>query len=295
MNRGTAAIAAIPPATRAALAGRSDRAGLLHLAGHAGAILATGALIAAGVPGWWLLLPVHGVLLVFLFTLAHECTHQTPFASRRLNEAVGHAAGALLILPFRWFRAFHFAHHRWTNIPGRDPELAEPKPATRAAFWLHVSGLPLWRAQIATLLRLARGREDAPWLPPAARAGAEREARVLLALYAAALLTLLWSPLVLWLWILPLLLGQPVLRLYLLAEHGDCPEVADMLLNTRTTFTSRLVRFLAWNMPYHAEHHLMPQVPFHRLPALHALIRDRLGVTADGYVAFTRGFLARRP
>jgi fatty acid desaturase len=95
---------------------------------------------------------------------------------------------------------------------------------------------------------------------------------------------LLWSPLVLWLWIVPILLGQPVLRLYLLAEHGDCPQVADMLLNTRTTLTTRLVRFLAWNMPYHAEHHLMPNVPFHHLPRLHARLPGPLGVVADGYV-----------
>jgi fatty acid desaturase len=287
-------VAAIPPEERAALSRRSDAAGLLHLAGHGGAILLTGAMIALQMPFWWLLLPVHGVLLIFLFTLAHECTHQTPFASRLLGEAVGHACGALLILPFRWFRHFHLAHHRWTNLPGQDPELDGEKPATRRAWLLHVSGLPLWRAQIGTLVRLALGRERARYLPPRALPGMEREARALLGLYALAALTLLWSPLLLWLWIVPLLLGQPLLRLYLLAEHGDCPQVADMLLNTRTTFTTQTIRFLAWNMPFHAEHHLMPNVPFHRLPALHARIRGRLGVTADGYAAFTRGYLARR-
>ena len=103
-----------------------------------------------------------------------------------------------------------------------------------------------------------------------------------------------WSPLLLWVWVVPVILGQPVLRLYLLAEHGDCPQVADMFLNTRTTFTTALVRFLAWNMPYHTEHHVFPQVPFHRLPALHAQMRDHLRVTADGYAAFTRDYLARR-
>lgn len=294
-DRGAAALGAIPPAERAALAERSDRAGLLHLAGHGGAILLTGTLIAAQIPLWPLLLPVHGVLLVFLFTLEHECTHRTPFASARLNEVVGHLCGALLILPFRWFRPYHLAHHRWTNQPG-DPELeGGDKPATWRAWALHVSGLPTWAGQIRTLWRLALGREAAPYLPPSARPAMTREARALLALYGAGALSLLVSPLLLWLWVVPLLLGQPALRLYLLAEHGDCPRVADMLLNTRTTFTNRLVRFLAWNMPYHAEHHLMPAVPFHRLPRLHALIRDRLGSTADGYAAFTRDFLARRP
>lgn len=109
----------------------------------------------------------------------------------------------------------------------------------------------------------------------------------MLALYACAALSLLASPLLIWIWLLPLLLGQPFLRLYLLAEHGRCPFVANMLENTRTTFTNRLVRFLAWNMPYHTEHHTLPTVPFHKLPALHARMRDHLAVTAPGYAAFT--------
>lgn len=288
-----APLADLPAEARAELGARAMRPGLVHLAGHLGAIAATGTMIVLQTPGWWLLLPVHGVLVVFLFTLQHECTHRTPFASDRLCDGLGHATGALLLNPFLWFRAFHFAHHRHTNQPG-DPELDGPPIATRAHWLRHVSGLPYWRAQAELVLRLARGRERPTWLPATARPRAEREARALLALYALAAASLLWSPLVLWLWVVPVLLGQPALRLYLLAEHGDCPRVADMLENTRTTFTGRAVRWLAWNMPYHAEHHLAPQVPFHRLPRLHALIRDRLRVTAPGYAAFTRAYLARR-
>jgi len=86
------------------------------------------------------------------------------------------------------------------------------------------------------------------------------------------------------------LIGQPALRAYLLAEHGLCPAVADMLENTRTTFTNRLVRALAWNMPYHAEHHSIPGVPFHQLPALHALTREHLKSTSPGYAAFSADY-----
>ncbi|WP_246694633.1 fatty acid desaturase, partial [Mesorhizobium sp. M2D.F.Ca.ET.147.01.1.1] len=72
----------------------------------------------------------------------------------------------------------------------------------------------------------------------------------------------------------PALLGQPFLRLYLMAEHGRCPLVANMLENTRTTLTNWFVHKLAWNMPYHAEHHAYPGVPFHQLPEFHRLIGD---------------------
>lgn len=284
----------VPPADRATLTARSDRAGLLHLVGHFGAIVVTSALIIAQVPYWPLLLPVQGMLIVFLFTLEHECTHQTPFASTGLNEGVGHVCGVFLLLPFRWFRAFHLAHHRWTNLPGQDPELDAAKPETAPGWVWHISGLPYWIGTIGVILRLATGRATAPYLPKTALKPMQTEARVLIGLYALALGSLLVSPLVLWLWLIPVVLGQPLLRLYLLAEHGDCPQVTNMFANTRTTFTTALVRFIAWNMPYHTEHHVWPQVPFHQLPALHNRLKSHLGVTADGYAAFTKSYLARR-
>jgi len=272
----------------------SDRAGLGHLAGHLGLILLCGGLIAAGLPGWWLLLPVQGVLLVFLFTLEHECTHRTPFRSRWLNEVVGHGCGIALLLPFRWFRAFHLAHHRWTNLPGQDPELEGGKPRTPGGWVWHVSGVPYWMAEARLVWRLATGGGQADYVSPGALPAMRAEARAMIGIYVALGVMFFWSPVLLWVWIVPVLIGQPVLRLYLLAEHGDCPQVADMFLNTRTTLTNAAVRFLAWNMPYHTEHHVWPTVPFHRLPALHGLMRDHLGVTAYGYVAFTRDYLARR-
>lgn len=287
-------VAALPPEEKARLTALSNRAGLRHLAGHLGLILGFGAAIAAGVPGWWALVPVQGVVLIFLFTLEHECTHRTPFATPALNDWVGRACGVVLLLPFEWFRYFHLAHHRWTNIPGRDPELAGAKPETPAAWLWHVSGLPYWGAMARITLALAMGRGAAPYLPGPALPRIRAEARWMLALYAALAASLMLSPVLIWVWVVPVLLGQPVLRLYLLAEHGDCPQVANMFENTRTTFTTAVVRFLAWNMPYHVEHHVYPNVPFHRLPALHDLMQDRLRVTAKGYAAFTRAYLARR-
>ena len=288
-------LAQVPPGLREAMVARSTRAGLWHLAGHLGLILGVGALIAVGVPGWWVLVPVQGILIVFLFTLEHEATHRTPFASEQLNDWVGRVAGFLLLLPFEWFRYFHLAHHRWTNIEGKDPELAGEKPATRAAWAWHVSGIPYWMAEVRLLVRLVRGRVEDDFVPPAARSRVVWEARGMAMGYVLVGLSLISSPLLWWIWVLPVLVGQPFLRLYLLAEHGDCPRVANMFQNTRTTFTNRVVRFLAWNMPYHVEHHVWPQVPFHRLPEVHGMMKDELRVTANGYAEFTREYLARRP
>ncbi|MCW1920165.1 fatty acid desaturase [Rhodobacter sp. KR11] len=277
-------VSRLDPALRADLSRVSNGPGLRHLALYLAAMAVAAGLAAVSPLG---LVPL-GLLLTFLFTLEHECTHRTPFRGA-LNDGVGRVCGLVLVLPFEWFRWFHMAHHRHTNQPG-DPELASPKPRTRGQWALHVSGLPYWWAAIRLLGRLALGGGDA-FLPASARPRAVTEARGMLAIYALGFA--LAPGLVLWFWVLPMVLTQPFLRLYLLAEHGDCPQVADMLENTRTTLTNRLVRFLAWNMPYHIEHHSLPQVPFHQLPRLHQAMRADLKTTAAGYVAFARDQLRR--
>ncbi len=295
-----ALLASLPAEEKARLTARSDMAGLRHLALYLGLLGLTGTGLALQIPLWPLLLLPHGVLLVFLFTFSHECTHQTPFRTVWLNEAAGHFIAPLIALPFVWFRYFHLAHHKYTGDPEHDPELAGGgRPSTLAAWMLYLSGWKYWAGGLQTLWALAFRPITAPYLPPRKHKAMRREARLILILYMLALLSLLVSPLVLWLWIVPVLIGQPFLRLYLLAEHGLCPAVADMLENSRTTYTTRIMRFLAWNMPYHAEHHSFPAVPFHHLPAFHAWTRDNLKSTSDGYVTFTRDYLdelrAERP
>ena len=280
-------VASLPAAVRADLLARSNRAGLWHLARHWGLLALFGGMVAAGWPLWqWAVLPF-SALLIFNFTLLHECTHQTPFRSPWLSEAVGRIAGALVGLPFLWFRYFHLAHHRFTQDPARDPELRHGEPETWRVYLWHLSGIPVWVGQIKTLFRAASGRELEDFVPRKAVRKIRLEAALLLALYGAVLLFSLYvSAIFLRLWLLPLLLGQPLLRLYLLAEHGRCPLVANMLENSRTTFTNRFIRFLAWNMPYHAEHHSMPMVPFHKLAALNRLAAPHLRQVSAGYRAF---------
>lgn len=284
----------LSPQDKAALTRRSDGPGLRHLALHAGLIVLCGLLIALKVPFWWALLLPQGILIAFLFTLQHEATHKTPFANEALNEWVGWASGLLIFQPFLWFRYFHLMHHRHTNDPENDPELAGlPKPDSWPEFLWHLSSIGYWRDKVLLFWTLCFGPIDAAYLPDRTHPRLRREARMMVAIYALALaVTLLVHPLLFWVWLLPLTLGFPVLRLYLLAEHGRCPMVANMFDNTRTTFTNSIVRFLAWNMPYHTEHHTFPQVPFHLLPAFHVKIRDHLGVTSPGYAAFTRDYVA---
>ena len=285
-------VAGIDPDMRTTLTERTDKPALIRLALLIGIMALLGAIILARPPLWWVAVPVLGILTAFLFTLQHECTHKTPFRSPILSEWVGHISGFLIVQPFLWFRYFHLAHHKYTNDPERDPELTgDPKPQTLAAFVAHLSCIGYWRDKIVLLAQNARGDLIESYIPAQAKPRLRREARLMLAAYLGAAILIGLMPGLFWVWPGPLLFGFPVLRLYLLAEHGRCPTVANMFQNTRTTFTNRMVRLIAWNMPYHTEHHVFPAVPFHQLPALHDLTKAHLQQVEHGYGRFSAGYL----
>jgi fatty acid desaturase len=281
-------LAGLPAERRQSLQTRSNRAGLVHLLGHWGLIGLVGSLIYMRVPFWPLLLPIQGVLIIFTFTILHECTHKTPFRSLWLNETVGWISGFMVGLPFLWFRYFHMAHHKYTNDPDHDPELVgQKKPINWRDYLWQISGIPVWAAQMAGLLRIAAGRDKSGFIPTSKQRVVHFESALIVILYVLIVLyslTFSTSPLILW--IIPVIFGQPLLRLYLMAEHGRCPPVTNMLENSRTVVTNRIIRFLAWNMPYHVEHHTAPNVPFYRLPALHKDIKAHIRFLDQGYHKF---------
>ena len=289
----------LDPDLRKRLLRRSDAKGLIQLAGHLSLLVLAGFAVSQSLGSIWALLtlPFYGVVMVFLFAPLHETVHYTAFRSRWLNNIVAAPIGFILLLPYQFFRAFHYAHHRYTQDLERDPELSAAKPATTGEWALRVSGLPVWREHVTAIWRHAMGKigsgegdADRGFIEPHKHAAIILEARIHLAAYASIVfLSLVFSnALIWWYWILPLLLGQPFLRLFLLAEHTDCDASANMLENSRTTYTLPFAAFLCWNMCYHAEHHYLAAVPFHALPALHAHTGTAVKYKGDGYLNVNR-------
>ncbi len=287
-----ALLAGLTAEQRRELTGLSDVKGLARLALHGGLIALLALPVALRLPYWPVFLPPLGIALIFLFSALHESIHGTAFKSDWLNRTVAHMAGFIVLVPATWFRYFHFAHHRHTHDETLDPELMTPKPATAWQYAKYLSGVPVWISLAKSLGVNALGWGREAFVPVKSRPQIVREARVTVLLYALCLAaSLFWrDAMLLWLWIVPVLIGQPFLRAFLLAEHARCPHVANMLANTRTTYTTRFMRFLAWNMPYHAEHHAYPVVPFHHLPAFHAIAAAHLKETERGYARFNRKF-----
>jgi fatty acid desaturase len=216
-----------------ALQRRSDREGLLRLAGHVTAIGFSaglyGLLLERG--AHWALVAVaavgYGFTLVTMFAAMHESVHRTAFERRWLNDLVGWFAGLLSFYNSTFYRYYHGWHHRFTQIPGRDPELDDVKPTGIGCYLKEMSGYYWWLGKLQTHARIALGRvQDYPFLSDATRPRVVRSVRLQLFVYglAIALSVAVGEPWVFSFWLLPVALGQPLLRFILLAEHTGCSE-----------------------------------------------------------------------
>ena len=276
---------------------RSNRLGGLRFVGHLLVIVISGSLWAVG--PLWLSLPallVYGTGLALMFCAMHEFAHRTAFETPKLNDVAAWCAGLLSLYNATFYRRYHKWHHRYTQLQGKDPELEDAKPNSIAQYLWQLTGIPWWWGKLVGHTRVALGQlEDCYFLPEASRGEVVQSTRLQLGVYGAIALlsTLLGHPLfLLTYWLLPLAVGQPVLRYILLAEHGGCTYDNNPLTNTRTTLTLWPLRFLMWNMPYHAEHHLYPSIPFHALPAAHQSLKSYFQQVDAGYITVHQTFWA---
>lgn len=276
---------------------RSDAAGARHLALWLLLLAVTTSLVLLAWNSWliWPAMFLQGIVIVHHFSLQHECVHYTVFRTRKLNDIVGQICGLVIILPHRFFRYEHCDHHTHTQIEGEDPERI-PMPRTLGEYLWYLSAIPYWRNKFAELIRHARGQLSAAerrFIPREEHAAVRRDARMMLsvygALFAGMALTGWWAPV--WLWLIPLFMGEPVMRFIRMTEHVGRPEVAQMHENTRTNLVPAPLRFLCWNMNYHAEHHYVASVPFHALPALHEKLKNHIHVEPGGYLGAHRDIL----
>lgn len=277
---------------------RSDVKGGLQFGGHLLVIGLSGYLWASQQSHWPIALPalvLYGFSLATMFAAVHECAHRTAFASNWLNDGMGWLAGVLSFYNCAFYRRYHKWHHRYTRIVGKDPELDDAEPTTFAAYVWQVSGLPWWWGKVKGHWQVATGNmANMPYISEDAYGVVMRSTWLQLGVYGLAIAASIMArqPWFLLYWVLPLAIGQPLLRMILFAEHTGCSYNANPLANTRTTLTTWPIKFLMWNMPFHAEHHLYPSIPFHRLAAAHRQLAPNFAHVDPGYVQVNRTIVA---
>jgi fatty acid desaturase len=273
------------------LCAASNGKGAIQAVSHLGAIGVSGTLLWFTRGSWWAvpIFAVHGVLLNFLYAGQHELSHWTVFRSGWPNEWLGRLFGFVLFYPRTFDQVQHMAHHRFTQDWARDGELARDR-YTLGSYLLWMSGVTYWYTRWRRILRFAFGSVTEPYLPAKRHAELIREARLHLAGYAmiVGVSLMAHSGAAVFLWLAPMLVMKWVHQLQNTMEHLGLPHEDNVLVNTRSTRTNAVMRWLGWQMQYHTAHHAFPGVPFHRLRELNAAIFTERGAQPPSmtYIGF---------
>ena len=275
---------------------RSDKNGLIQLSKHLGVMAISGYLWLT--PDNWLVkipaLIIYGFSLAAMFAVVHECGHRTAFANNRLNDIVAWWGGVLSGYNSTFYRRYHKWHHRYTRIEGKDPELEDPQPSNLFEYIAEISGYNWWLGKLKTHYRVAtENLDNMPYIAENVGKEVINSTRLQLAVYGVAIAFSIAArqPWFITYWLIPLAVGQPILRFILLAEHTGCTKDNNRLANTRTTLTWFPLRMMMWNMPFHAEHHLYPSMPFYALPKAHQELKEHFEVVDNGYLKVNRNII----
>ena len=278
---------------------RRNDIGLVFLAGHLMTLLATGTLVnqAQGSGWWYFALFLHGVCIVHLFAPFHEATHKTAFASQKLNTLIAGFSGLMIMIPPQYFTMEHAAHHTYTQHPEKDPE-SIPMSGFFWGYLYYATAIPYFKGVIKNLSLLPLGKfssSEKAFIPERHRKTVVRETRLMVVFYICLLVfsVVFQTGVVFWYWLMPRIIAEPLMRLIRISEPASCEWVTDIRKNTRTTITIKPVCWLAWNMSFHAEHHAIPNMPFHKLPALHQELAPHLEHVDNGYLASHVNFLMK--
>ena len=270
-----------------------------------GLLAATYVLWACGTTTLYTLSPVLGVIVTALAitqyaSLQHEALHGHPFRTAWLNEAMVFPA-LYPTVPYGRFRSTHLAHHHDPSLtdPYDDPEsnYLDPTVWARQPQWVQ----RLFRANNTLLGRMTIGPVlgNLLWLRSEARL-LRRDRAVqrdwLLHLGGLALL-------VLWLTVAPMgwvgymiacYIAAALLKIRTFLEHRahEAHRARTVIVEDRGPLA-----LLFLNNNLHVVHHMHPQVPWYRLPAIYAANRDHYLRRNDGYAyrsyaqIFARHFL----
>lgn len=203
-----------------------------------------------------------------VYTPLHESVHNNIAGDnvrlKRLNNVIGHTVGSILGVPYAVHRPAHMAHHRSTNVKGKDPDLV----FSTNSFLDVVTGGPRiiineYRYYFSRVHPTASRFDKSVvwceigfaigWRVLLAAVGYPVEAFVLGVLGSVAGISFLG---IIFAWIV----------------HVPFDET-ERYKNTATIFLPRMLHsvgtFVWLWQNYHSIHHLFPRVPFYRYKAVH--------------------------
>ncbi|MET0170320.1 MAG: fatty acid desaturase [Aliihoeflea sp.] len=251
-----------------------------------------GVWLAAGTIGWslspWLAIVALTLTVALQSSLMHEAAHGHPTRNGVVNEAlVGLPIG--IVYPYRRFKKLHLSHHADERLtdPFDDPE------SWYQALWQY-RDLPVALQSLLAFNNTMVGRfligpaisnvafVLSEWqLLTGGDPAAQRAWRHHLFGLAILLPILVFVfPMPLWLYLVPVYLGQSIIAIRTFAEHqwSERPD-------GRTIIVERSpLALLFLNNNLHLVHHKQPNVPWYELPRLFRARREEWVRMNGGYV-----------
>ena len=260
-----------------------------------GSLFIAGYLAYATWGTWWSLLffIIYGNIWGCSDALWHETGHRTAFKSKFWNDFFYWIAGYMdNFEPVRW-RHSHFHHHSYTlfNDP-YDFEVAVKKPTDLIYFFCYYIPFANFLFFHKTLhwetIKHAFGVTTEVMktvVPEKDRSLCRWSCRSHVFIWVATIVISIiyqtWLPMLFI--VLPNLYGKTLILLFGLTQHTGLKEdIKDHRHSTRTVYLNPIFSFLYWQMEYHIEHHMFPQVPSWNLPKLHEMIKDQMPPARKG-------------
>jgi fatty acid desaturase len=258
---------------------------------------------------WWLLGAAHVAIALLLAQFAfigHDAGHGAVGRRPAVNRALGQISMTLVTgLAFDEWIGRHRAHHRFCQHEARDPDmmvdlmvsLTEKSKRQKGAvgrFMTRHQAIHIW------LLSLLFGHSQRH-LSQAAVLGNPRRypldfamllPHVALWFAVPCLLFDVPFPTALLAYIVPLTLLGPLLAAIFWVNHVGMPLIAKVedfsffehqYITSRTITNSPRWDWLFGGLNFQIEHHLFPQVPSHRLPAVQAIVREHFAHNGIAY------------
>ncbi|KNG95348.1 fatty acid desaturase [Pseudaestuariivita atlantica] len=222
----------------------------------------------------WAAIPVLVLVLTLHASLSHEALHGHPTRSDMLNAVLVFPALGLAV-PYLRFRDTHLAHHRDAVLtdPYDDPETNYLDPA----IWWHlpriVRGVLAVNNTLAGRILIGPAIGQALFMWSDLQAIRRGDMRVLASwlLHVPAVALVVWwlmavGTLPAWAYLLAAYGAMGVLKVRTFLEHQAHHHVGG---RTVVIEDRGLMALLFLNNNYHIVHHMHPDVPWHRLPALY--------------------------
>src|ERR1043165_2542480 len=257
-----------------------------------------GVTLVLPLPYWILPSLALGLAYAHAVELQHQCLHNTAYRSRSWGRVVGVLLGLPSLVSFSDYQNSHLKHHRLLGTP-EDKEFfnyAYKKLNSFPALITHLWMVRHYRDVMGYISKSAVGilvRKDEATIKMAKKIRFEYQ---LMAIFIAAMTfvtSYLQTTLFLKLWLIPLLVAVPTHALIELPEHIGCNTTRpDVLVNTRTIKTNKLLVWFVNGNNYHVEHHWLPAVPNDKFPALHNHVSSRITYADISYRSFYGQFFS---